>query len=133
MVRCLAEGTMAFVSADHPASELSTRTDEGSLTPAEYLCSLRLAAGLSVGEVSRGAGVTEAWLVRFEAGRLAEGPNYDLLLRLIQATQPPRPEWWDSGHEHDLNLPGGAARSRERHAGYWEKIDQVRALNRKAR
>lgn len=115
------------------SSEPNVGEEELGLPAGEYVRFLRLAAGLETAEVARRAGVTEEWLSGFEAGRLVEDPTYDLLLSLVRATQPPRPEWWDSGHEHDLNLPSDAVWNRERHPDYWKKIDQVRALNRKAR
>jgi transcriptional regulator with XRE-family HTH domain len=104
---------------------------DSSLTVAEHLRSLREAAGLSTGEVAVRAGVDEAWLERLEAGAADEGPNYDLLLKLVAATQPPRPDWWDSGHEHDLHVPPGAVRDEDKHEEYWRRIEQVRESNRR--
>lgn len=106
-------------------------SDDSSLTTAGYVRSLRVSAGLSIGQVARKAGVEEDWLKRFEDGSVDEGPNYDLLLKLIAATQPPRPEWWDSGHEHDLQLPPSAIRDKDKHPEYWERIEQVRDANRR--
>ncbi len=102
---------------------------DSSLTAAEYLRSLREAAGLSTAEVAIRAGVDEAWLERLESGAVGEGPNYDLLLKLVAATQPSRPAWWDSGHEHDLHLPPGAVRDKDKHGEYWNRIEQVRESN----
>ena len=110
----------------------SAGSDERSLTTAGYVRSLRVSAGLSIGDLARKAGVEEDWLERFEDGRVDEGPNYDLLLKLIAATQPPRPDWWDSGHEHDLHLPPSAIRDRDKHPEYWERVEQVRDSNRRA-
>lgn len=101
------------------------------MTTAEYLRSLRVSAGLSIGEVAERAGVDEHWLEQLEAGAVGEGPNYDLLLKLVAATQPPRPDWWDSGHEHDLHLPPGAVRDKDKHREYWRRIEQVRESNRR--
>ena len=84
------------------AVESGQDADGSGPTTAAYVRSLRTSAGLSVGEVAARAGVEKGWLEQFEDGTVDEGPNYDLLLRLIAATQPPRPDWWDSGHEHDL-------------------------------
>lgn len=74
----------------------------------------------------------QEWLTSFEAGSLADGRPCDLLLKLIAATQPPRPDWWDSGHDHDLNLnlPSRAVRNRHRHPEYWRKIEAVHERNR---
>lgn len=108
-------------------------SSEGSSpTTADYVRSLRMSAGLSIAEVADRAGVEQDWLKRFEAGSVDDGPNYDLLLKLIAATQPPRPDWWDSGHEHDLHLPPGAIRDKDKHPEYWERIEQVRHSNRRA-
>jgi len=30
--------------------------------------------------------------------------SYEQITSLVRATQPPRPSWWDEGHEHDLSL-----------------------------
>lgn len=102
-------------------------------TTFEYVRLLRVRSGLNVEEVAHRAGVTSEWLEQFEAGSILEGVNYDELLALVRATEPERPEWWDSGHEHDLHLPSSAVRSRERYPDYWERIDQVRDSNRRAR
>jgi transcriptional regulator with XRE-family HTH domain len=91
-----------------------------------------MSSGLSIDEVAHKAGVDQDWLMSFEAGSIDDGPNYDVLLKLIAATQPPRPDWWDSGHEHDLHLPSGAIRDKDKHPEYWERIEQVRNSNRRA-
>lgn len=101
-------------------------------TTFEYVRLLRVRSGLSVEEVGRRADVSTEWLEQFEAGLIREGINYDLLLALVRAIEPERPEWWDSGHEHDLHLPSTAVRSRERYPDYWARIDQVRDANRRA-
>ena len=47
----------------------------------------------------------------------------------MQATQPPRPEWWDSGYEHDLSLPPDGHRQPTTDSGrrYWERVAKVAA------
>lgn len=112
---------------------VSDSAGDQSPTTAEYLRVLRTAAGLTVKEVARRAGVTPEWLERVEDGALPDGPSYELLLKLVAATQPPRPAWWDSGHEHDLNLPPSAVRDRNQHPEYWQKIEKVREANRRSR
>jgi transcriptional regulator with XRE-family HTH domain len=97
-----------------------------------YLRKLRNEANLSVEIVAERAGVSSTWLERFEAGIDEGDVTYDLILRIVRATQPPRPDWWDEGHEHDLHLPSWATPGRDRHPAYWAKIDKVRAANREA-
>ena len=69
----------------------------------EYLQSLRGRAGMTLEEVAARAGVDPAWLDNVE-----RNGTHDLLCSqicdLVRATQPPRPEWWDEGYEHDFNL-----------------------------
>lgn len=122
------------MTAEHvrQASGLPGSRTDNEPTTFEYVRSLRVRSGLPVVEVARRAGVTSRWLEQFEAGLIVEGINYDQLLALVRATQPERPAWWDSGHEHDLHLPSNAVRSRERYPDYWARIDQVRDANRRA-
>ncbi|HAM02205.1 MAG TPA: hypothetical protein DCQ30_08265 [Acidimicrobiaceae bacterium] len=98
-----------------------------------YLRKLRNEANLSIEVVAERAGVSSTWLERFEAGTDEGDISYDLILRIVRATQPPRPDWWDEGHEHDLHLPSWATPGRDHHPAYWAKIDKVRAANREAR
>lgn len=70
-----------------------------------YLRKLRNEANLSIEVVAERAGVSSTWLERFEAGTDEGDISYDLILRIVRATQPPRPDWWDEGHEHDLHPP----------------------------
>jgi hypothetical protein len=107
---------------------------EKPTTTSEYIRQHRLAAGLSVEELAARVRVEPTWLAAFEDGSRTEELTYELLLELVRATQPTRPEWWDSGHEHDLHLgpdptPGGDHRS----GGYWARIASVRAANHSAR
>jgi hypothetical protein len=85
---------------------------------------------LSVAEVAGRAEVSVEWLERFEAGLDEMGINYEQLLNLVRAAQPPRPEWWDDGHEHDLHLPPEAIVDRDGNSDYWARIEKVRASNR---
>ncbi len=98
----------------------------------EYIHSLRIGAGLSIESVAQRAGVNPQWLERFESGFEVDGVGYETLLRLVRAAQPPRPAWWDDGHEHDLHLPDWAIPHKDRHPEYWGKIERVRAANREA-
>jgi len=103
------------------------------LTTSTYIRSLRTRAGLSIDEVAQRAGVSPEWLKRFEEGLDEQGINYDQLLKLTQATQPARPEWWDDGYEHDLHIPSESVVDRTRNPQYWERIEQVRSANRRTR
>lgn len=54
---------------------------------------------------------------------------YSQWVELVKATQPPRPEWWDDGYEHDLSLPPHGHQEPTTASGrrYWERIAGVRA------
>lgn len=94
----------------------------------EYLRALRERAGMTLEEVAERAGVDPAWLDNVERNGTHD-LLYSEICNLVRATQPPRPEWWDEGYEHDLNLgPNGYAEPRtpgERE--YWARIEAVRA------
>lgn len=91
-------------------------------------------AGLSVDELATGVGASATWLNAFEKGERTEELTYELLLTLVRATEPERPEWWDDGHEHDLHLgPRPMGTDGRRSADYWSRIDSVRAANRSRR
>ncbi|MCA1846487.1 MAG: hypothetical protein LC792_25490 [Actinobacteria bacterium] len=47
---------------------------------------------------------------------------------VVRATQPPRPEWWDEGYEHDLNLGPNAVVGPLTPAQqeYWARIEALR-------
>ncbi len=127
--------------ARHPADEAGAVLDlrsvdvEEPTTTSEYVRQQRLAAGLSVEELAARVRVEPTWLAAFEDGSRTEELSYELLLELVRATQPTRPEWWDSGHEHDLHLgPNPTPPGQEpRPTGYWSRIARVRAANRTAR
>jgi transcriptional regulator with XRE-family HTH domain len=94
----------------------------------EYLRSLRRQAGMSIEEVAARAGRDPASLERIER----DGTHdllYSEICNLVRGTQPPRPDWWDDGYEHDLNLGENpvvgplTAAQRE----YWARIEAVRA------
>lgn len=71
--------------------------------------------------------VTEEWLAGIEAGIGVLDLMYDDIAALQRATQPPRPDWWEGGYEHDLGF------SREGHAPprtpgyrrYWARVATV--------
>lgn len=93
----------------------------------EQLRSLRERAGMTLDEVAARAGVDPRWLARIEREG-TEGLLYSEIMAIARATQPPRPEWWDEGHEHDLHLGEGAyvgLLTPEQEA-YWAKIQAVR-------
>ncbi len=94
----------------------------------EYLRSLRERAGMTVDEVAERAGGDPSWLSDVE-----RNGTHDLLYsdicNLVRATQPPRPEWWDEGYEHDLNLGPNAVVGplTPSQQEYWAHIEAVRA------
>jgi transcriptional regulator with XRE-family HTH domain len=97
----------------------------------EYLRRLRERAGMTAREVADRAGVDPGWLADVEEHG-TEGLSYSEITELVRATQPPRPPWWDEGHEHDLLLgPDGYAEPRgESQRRYWRRIEAVRAAIR---
>ncbi len=94
----------------------------------EQLRELRERAGMTVEEVAARAGVDAAWLERLESGEGTGDVLYSQWVALVRATQPPRPEWWDEGYEHDLSLPPGGHREPTTESGrrYWARIESVR-------
>ncbi len=97
-----------------------------------YLRDLRRRACLSIDQVAERAGVEPAWLTDVEA-RGTRALLYSQIAAVVRATQPPRPPWWDEGHEHDLLLgPNGrpARQLTEHEEQYWANIDEVRATIR---
>jgi len=95
----------------------------------EQLADLRTKAGLTVGELAARAGVDPEWIAQLEAGVGTGDVLYHQWVALVRATQPPRPSWWDEGHEHDLSLPPGGHRAPQTESGraYWARIEAVRA------
>ncbi len=108
---------------------------DAALSTSEYVRRHRLDANISVEQLAARVGVSASWLTLFEAGEGTEELTYDLLLALVRATQPARPEWWDDGHEHDLQLgPVGAPEpDKTGPKGYWTRIEAVRTRNRSNR
>jgi transcriptional regulator with XRE-family HTH domain len=100
-----------------------TEPDHGG----EHLRRLRLRAGLTVEQVAARAGVEASALEEVERVG-TERLSYEQITSLVRATQPPRPLWWDEGHEHDLSLvdahvaPGSGAE-----ANYWARVGSMRA------
>jgi hypothetical protein len=76
---------------------------DSTVSTSEFVRRHRVNAGLSVSELAVRVGVSPAWLERVEAGHGGDELTYDGLLALVRATRPPRPAWWDEGHEHDLH------------------------------
>ncbi len=95
----------------------------------EQLQALRVAAGMTVAEVAERAGVDVDWLRRLEAGDGTHDVLYSQWTSLVRATQPPRPEWWDEGYEHDLSLPPDGHREPTTDSGrrYWARVAAVAA------
>jgi hypothetical protein len=83
---------------------------------------------MTVGELAARAGVDAAWLASLEAGQGTRDVLYSQWAALVRATQPPRPEWWDDGYEHDLSLPPAGHREPVTESGhrYWNRIEAVR-------
>lgn len=109
-----------------------SRSNPSAAEPAhagEQLQRLRLAAGMTVAEVAQRAGVDAEWLARLEAGEGTHDVLYSQWAALVRATQPPRPEWWDEGYEHDLGLPLDGHREPVTESGrrYWERVATVAA------
>jgi transcriptional regulator with XRE-family HTH domain len=97
-----------------------------------YLRSLREQAGMTLVDVADRAGVDPSWLDDVERDG-THGLVYSEICNLVRATQPPRPEWWDEGYEHDLNLGpnavvGPMSPSQQE---YWARIEAVRAESRR--
>ena len=95
----------------------------------EQLRRLRAAAGMTVEEVAERAGVDVGWLRGIEAGEGTHDVLYSQWAALVRATQPPRPEWWDDGYEHDLSLPPDGHREPTTDSGrrYWARVAAVAA------
>lgn len=70
------------------------------------------------------AGVEAAWLARLEGGEGTHDVLYSQWVALAQATQPPRPSWWD-----DLALPPEGHREPTTDSGrrYWRRVAAVAA------
>lgn len=95
----------------------------------EQLRRLRVAAGMTLAELAERARVDIDWLSRLEAGEGTHDVLYSQWITLIRATQPPRPEWWDEGYEHDLTLPPDGHREPTTDSGrrYWARVAEVAA------
>ena len=53
--------------------------------------------------------------------------SYEQITSLVRATQPPRPSWWDEGHEHDLTLVDAHLPPRSgAEINYWARVANVR-------
>jgi transcriptional regulator with XRE-family HTH domain len=106
----------------------------GPMSTSEYVRTHRVAGGLSVEDLAEKVGVSADWLTAFEDGERTGELTYALLLALVRATQPPRPAWWDDGHEHDLHLgERGRANRDPATDDYWDRLEGVRASNRSRR
>lgn len=83
---------------------------------------------MTLEEVAERAGVDPDWLADLERGVGLGDMSFSRWLPLVRATQPPRPEWWDEGHEHDLNLgPGSHGQPiTDGEREYWRRIEAVR-------
>ena len=116
--------------ADHPRRTVGAVPEDSEPAHAgEQFQRLRLAAGMTIAEVARRAGVDGEWLARLEAGEGTHDVLYSQWVALTQATQPPRPEWWDGGYEHDLTLPPEGHREPTTESGrrYWARVATVAA------
>lgn len=95
----------------------------------EELRSLRERAGMTIEEVAARAGVDPGRLAELEDGAGTRDVLYSQWAKLVKATQPPRPPWWDDGYEHDLSLPPDGHHEPTTDSGrrYWDRIAAVRA------
>jgi hypothetical protein len=84
---------------------------------------------MTVEQVAERAGVDGEWLRRLEAGEGTHDVLYSQWTALVRAAQPPRPEWWDDGYEHDLSLPPDGHREPTTDSGrrYWARVAAVAA------
>ena len=82
---------------------------------------------MTLDEVAMRAGVDREWLAALENGVGTHDVLYSEWVDLVKATQPPRPEWWDDGYEHDLSLPpeGHHEPTTPNGRRYWERIARV--------
>jgi len=84
---------------------------------------------MTVAQVAERAGVDADWLERIEAGEGTWEVLYSQWVALVQATQPPRPDWWDGSYEHDLSLLLDGHREPTTESGrrYWALVAAVAA------
>lgn len=116
--------------AEPPDTEGADRGEVAEAAHAgEQLQRLRAAAGMTVEQVAERAGVDGEWLRRLEAGEGTHDVLYSQWTALVRATQPPRPEWWDDGYEHDLSLPPDGHREPTTDSGRrsWARVAAVAA------
>jgi len=92
----------------------------------DYLRQLRLRAGLTTEQVGSRAGIAACELEEIERVG-TEKLSYEQVTSLVRATQPPRPSWWDEGHEHDLALVDAHLPPRSgAEINYWARVTSVR-------
>lgn len=120
---------MAETPVGTDRSQRAAATEPEPAHAGEQLQRLRLAAGMTVAEVAERAGVDADRLSRLEAGEGTGDVLYSQWVALVQATQPPRPEWWDGGYEHDLSLPPDGHREPTTDTGrrYWARVAEAAA------
>ena len=102
--------------------------DDDGAHGGQQLRRLRELVGLTITEVAAKAGVASSRLAEVEDGIGLADVSYEEWVALARATQPPRPEWWDEGHEHDLSL-GRERRGAPATEGlrrYRERVEAVR-------
>lgn len=106
-----------------------TGTPAGPAHAGEELRWLRERAGMTIEDVAARAGVDAGWLAELENGVGTHDVVYSQWVGLAKATQPPRPEWWDEGYEHDLSLPPDGHHQPKTTSGrrYWARIAAVRS------
>ncbi len=71
--------------------------------------------------------VTEEWLEGIEAGVGVLDLMYDDIAALGRAADPPRPDWWEEGYEHDLGFSkeGHAPPRTPGYRRYWARVATV--------
>ena len=125
----MSEAASRSAPARRPARQPEWGTEPSEGHAGGQLRQLRQRAGMSVEEVANRAAVAPDWLRRLEDGAGTTSVLYDEWVKLVRATQPPRPEWWDEGHEHDLHLPPGGHHEPRTPSerDYWDRIERVRS------
>ncbi len=120
---------MAKISHDVGGPHEVAASDSEPAHAGEQLQRLRLADGMTVAQVAERAGVDADWLARLEGGEGTGDVLSSQWVALVQATQPPRPPWWDGGYEHDLSLPPDGHREPTTESGrrYWARVAVVAA------
>jgi hypothetical protein len=107
----------------------------------EHLRSDRERAGMSRAELAARARndsldprpyIDEAWITRVEADSGVQDVTFAEWMTLGRSLQPPRPDWWEEGYEHDLRFAWSGHREPVTESGrqYWARVRTVAAEGR---